>query len=98
MTVCKNCSEKNQCIMCHFQDVLQAEDDLKDVLDTVDADPLYEAFCELTAPGMYRPARSQEYFESLKGSEAETLYSELTHENYRQALDLVLNYEAEDVG
>jgi hypothetical protein len=62
------------------------------------ADPLYEAFCELTAPGMYRPARSQEYFESLKGSEAETLYSELTHENYRQALDLVLNYEAEDVG
>jgi hypothetical protein len=43
MTVCKNCSEKSHCDMCHFQDVLQAEDDLKAVLDTVDADMIRES-------------------------------------------------------
>ena len=55
-------------------------------------DPLYAAFCQLTSPGMFRPARSQELFENIDDMALE-VYETLTPDNYHEALDLVLNYE-----
>ena len=55
-------------------------------------DPLYAAFCELTSPGMYRPAISEQLFENIDGTALE-VYETLTLDSYREALDLVLNYE-----
>jgi len=58
-------------------------------------DDLYEAFCELTAPGAYRPSRSEESYDNAS-EEALSVYNELTLDNYREVLDLVLNYESEE--
>jgi len=56
-------------------------------------DPLYQAFCELTKPGMFRPARRQEYFDGID-YDAKEVYGVLTLENYEDALNQVLNYES----
>lgn len=56
-------------------------------------DPLYQAFCELTEPGMFRPARSQEYFDNID-DDAKEVYEMLTPENYKDALNQVFNYES----
>jgi hypothetical protein len=57
-------------------------------------DPLYAAHCELTAPGMYRPAMG-ETFDDIE-SNAREVYDMLTVDNYREALDRVLNYRDSD--
>lgn len=58
-------------------------------------DALYEAFGELTSPGMYRPSRSQENFEDID-STAYEVYELLDRSNYRDALNRVLNYGSSD--
>ena len=58
-------------------------------------DDKYQAFCQLTAPGMYRPARSEEYFDNIEG-DALQVYDALTDGNYSEALGIVLNYKSED--
>ena len=61
------------------------------------SDPLYEAFCTLTAPGMYHPAHSETVFENLANTDdgyAAEIYEMLTRDNYELALNRVLNYES----
>jgi hypothetical protein len=58
------------------------------------SDPLYSAFCQLTAPGMYRRGGSQ-LFEDIEETE-NYIYEMLTRENYEDALGSVLNYETVD--
>lgn len=53
----------------------------------------YKALCQLTAPGMFKPAPSLS--EETLESEALDIYDMLTNENYEQALDYVLSYESE---
>ncbi len=63
------------------------------------SDPLYEAFCQLTAPGMFYPSRVNSCYKALdkEGNEgAELVYHMLTEDNYRKALGIVLNYESEE--
>lgn len=57
-------------------------------------DPKYEAFCTLTAPGMFRCSPSEEFFENIDEI-AQLIYSELTNKNYKKALARVLNYKSE---
>ncbi len=58
-------------------------------------DPLYEAYCKLTAPGMFKAGMSDEYFERIDET-AKMVYEMLTEDNYKQALDRVLNYVSSD--
>ena len=58
-------------------------------------DDLYADFCRLTEPGVYKPSHSEEFFDNIEPS-ANDIYDTLNRENYRQALELVLNYEIED--
>jgi hypothetical protein len=58
-------------------------------------DPLYGAFCVLTEPGMYRPSRSEEFFENIE-DDAKLVYDMLTRDNYEDALNKVVSYESED--
>lgn len=56
-------------------------------------DPLYADFYKLTAPGIYKPARSEEYFETLENEEYQEVmevYNILDETNYEEALNLVL--------
>ncbi len=55
------------------------------------SDPLYESYCVLTAPGMFQPGTYLK-FDDLNDSAREA-YESLTRENYREALERVLNYE-----
>jgi hypothetical protein len=60
-----------------------------------ESDPLYRDFCALTAPGMFKPGMSAEYFENIDDT-AKEVYDQLTIENYSSALAKVLNYSSED--
>ena len=62
----------------------------------VGMDDKYEAFCKLTEPGMYKPSRSEEYFENIT-DEVQTVYDMLDDNNVGQALETVLNYESEEL-
>ena len=55
------------------------------------SDPLYAAHCQLTAPGMYRPSPFATFDNMESG--AREVYDSLSKDNYKEALDLVLNYE-----
>ena len=59
-------------------------------------DPLYDAFCVLTEPGMYKPSRSDELFENLD-SEALDIYNLLSRDNCEYALNKVTGYVCECV-
>ena len=59
------------------------------------SDPLYEAFCVLTEPGMYSPSHSKELFDNIEDTALE-VYEMLTIDNYREGLDKVLNYTPQD--
>ena len=59
----------------------------------IDMDDKYKSFCELT--NHYKPARSEEFFDNIDGS-ALDVYHELTDDNYKEALDIVLSYNSED--
>lgn len=58
------------------------------------SDELYSAYCELTAPGMFK-AGTFFSFGSLNDS-ARFVYDNLARDNYRAALNQVLNYESQD--
>lgn len=58
-------------------------------------DQLYEDFCRLTAPGMFKPGPCSEYFENIDDN-ARAIYDELIRKNYENALSLVINYKSED--
>jgi hypothetical protein len=57
-------------------------------------DPKYQAWNELTGPGMFKPAMSQEYFDNIDDA-AKEVYDLLSDDNYLDALNMVLNYESQ---
>lgn len=57
---------------------------------------LYLDFCTLAAPNMYKPSHSEEHFDNI-GDIAREIYSMLTEDNYKEALDLVINYKHCDI-
>ncbi len=58
------------------------------------SDALYEAFCVLTAPGMFQPGTFIK-FDNLSES-ALDIYNSLTRDNYESALNLVISYVPEE--
>lgn len=58
-------------------------------------DPLYRDFCTLTTPGMFKPGGSEEIFENVS-DDVRAIYNILDHDNYKEALERVLNYEPQD--
>lgn len=59
------------------------------------SDHLYAAFNKLGSNGVYRPAKSEEFFQNIDDN-VRDIYDQLTMDNYRDALSLVLNYEASE--
>ena len=57
-------------------------------------DPLYQAFCVLTEPGMYCPSRRAEHFGNIEPG-AQEVYDLLTIENYELVLSEIINYDRE---
>ena len=55
-------------------------------------DKLYRDFCILTAPRMFKPGISDQYFDNIS-EDVKEIYDILSEENYSDALDVVLNYE-----
>lgn len=55
---------------------------------------LYKDFCLLTEPGMYKPGISEELYDNATDEVLE-IYNELTLNNYKEALDQVLNHASE---
>lgn len=53
---------------------------------------LYKDFCTLTNPGMYKPSISEQNYDNIS-EEAIEIYNELTKDNYKQILNLVLEYK-----
>jgi hypothetical protein len=56
-------------------------------------DPKYEAFCILTAPGMYKPSPADQEHDAMDTNDAAIVYGLLTDSNYKKALAQVINHE-----
>lgn len=57
------------------------------------SDPMYEAFCTLTQPGMFSPGAAESFYNI--DDAAMDVYGQLTRDNYAAALKYVLSYESE---
>lgn len=58
-------------------------------------DELYADFCILTKPDMLQVSGSLEFFDNINENASE-IYNMLTRDNYKEALEKVLNYKSKE--